>query len=131
MSERRVYLYRKAGREVWDAEMWLSDGRRRVWRTGIVGRDAAEDAAWARLKTLEQTPGAVGGNSTVQTGADGGGGDGAQAARPVRRDFVSEMAEPGRATEKRAAVVAADAPAASWGERFDRWFFGELTSLFQ
>ena len=52
MSEPRLYLYRKAGREVWDAEMWLSDGRRRVWRTGIADRDEAEGAARARLEFL-------------------------------------------------------------------------------
>jgi hypothetical protein len=48
----RVYMYRKAGREVWDAEMWLPDGRRRVWRTGIADRADAEQAARARLEAL-------------------------------------------------------------------------------
>jgi hypothetical protein len=51
-SEPRLYLYRKAGREVWDAEMWVPDGRRRVWRTGIEDKSAAMAAARSRLEAL-------------------------------------------------------------------------------
>jgi hypothetical protein len=52
VSETRLYLYRKAGRDVWDAELWLPDGRRKVWRTGETNRDAAERSAHLRLAAL-------------------------------------------------------------------------------
>jgi hypothetical protein len=52
MRKPRLYLYRKAGRTVWDAEIWLPDGRRTTWRTGCAERDHAERAARDRLATL-------------------------------------------------------------------------------
>jgi hypothetical protein len=97
VSETRLYLYRKAGREVWDAEMWLPDGCRRVWRTGIADRDAAEKAAGARLEALV---------ASMTT------------ALPVAAASAS-------------AAGAAQALGPTLSERFDRWFFGELASLWK
>ena len=50
MREPRLYLYRKAGRSVWDAELLLPDGRRRTWRTGTTDRSEAERLAQERLE---------------------------------------------------------------------------------
>jgi hypothetical protein len=142
MSEPRLYLYRKAGREVWDAEMWLPDGRRRVWRTGIADRDAAERAARARLEALVASTAAtvspvVGASATT---ADDDVGVTAQVASAVEaaEDAGTEpMTESGisasvaKQAEQTAPVVEAQARGATWSERFDRWFFGELASLWR
>jgi hypothetical protein len=166
MSESRLYLYRKAGREVWDAEMWLPDGRRRVWRTGIADKGAATAAAQARLKAL----------AAVQTVAPIGGGCMVNECAPVvspsadARDaaLLLEQADvPSCAAVKAQACAATDAPASAGGSphaqaagaepdvalvseeqaqafqtpgkaqemgalgRFDRWFFGDLASLWR
>ena len=136
----RLYLYRKAGREVWDAEMWLPDGRRRVWRTGIADRDAAERAAQERLEALViSTRGAVspavGANATA---ADDDVDVTAQVANAVEaaEDAGTEpmtgsgiSASVAEQTGQTAPVVASQAREVTWSERFDRWFFGELASL--
>ena len=142
MSEPRLYLYRKAGREVWDAEMWLPDGRRRVWRTGIADRDAAERAAQERLEALViSTTGAV----SLAVGASATTADddvgvtaqvGSVLAAPVEAgtEPMTEMgtsASVAEQTEQAAPVVEAQARGATWSERFDRWFFGELASLWR
>jgi len=140
MSESRLYLYRKAGREVWDAEMWLPGGRRRVWRTGIADRDAAERAARERLEalvaaTLAAVSPAAGARATA---TDDGAGVTAQVASAVEAPVDAEtepMTEMGTSasvaeqTEQTAPVVEAQARGATWSERFDRWFFGEIASL--
>jgi hypothetical protein len=142
MSEPRLYLYRKAGREVWDAEMWLPDGRRRVWRTGTADRDAAERAAQERLEALvaattAAVSPAVGASATT---ADDDVAVTAQVASAVEaaEDAGTEpMTETGTSasvaeqTEQAAPLAVAQARGATWSERFDRWFFGELASLWR
>ena len=142
MSEPRLYLYRKAGREVWDAEMWLPDGRRRVWRTGIADRDAAERAAQERLEALViSTTGAVspavGASATT---ADDDVGVTAQVGSVVGAPVdagAEPMTEMGTSagvaeqTEQAAPAVVVQAHVATWSGRFDRWFFGELATLFR
>jgi hypothetical protein len=141
MSELRLYLYRKAGREVWDAEMWLPDGRRRVWRTGIADRDEAQEAARARLESLVASTAAappVAGASA--TAADDDVGGTAQIGNVVEAPVDAE-AEPmtgtgtpasvAEQTEQTAPVVEAQARGATWSERFDRWLFAELASLWR
>jgi hypothetical protein len=141
MSEPRLYLYRKAGREVWDAEMWLPGGRRRVWRTGIADHDAAERAAQERLEALvASTTAAV----SPAAGASATAADdhvGVMTAQvesavitPVEAgtEPMTEAGTPASApeqTEQAAPVVEAHARGATWSTRFDRWFFGELASL--
>jgi hypothetical protein len=51
----RIYLSRKRGKEIYDAELWLDDGRRIAWRTGQLGRDAARAAARQHLLELLST----------------------------------------------------------------------------
>ena len=142
MSEPRLYLYRKAGREVWDAEMWLPDGRRRVWRTGIADRDAAERAAQERLEALvAATTAAVSPAAGASaTATDDSAGVTAQvaseAAAPVDAGMkpMTEMgtsASVAEQTEQAGPVVAVQARVATWSERFDRWFFAELASLWR
>ena len=153
MSEPRLYLYRKAGREVWDAEMWLSDGRRRVWRTGIADRASAEEAARARLEALvgemngAAAAASCSGNShepdsfmracvpepapppapaEMKASADipARAGKVTQAIEAAEDascelDVVSASEKPGRVFQTKALI------------RFDRWFFGELASLWR
>ena len=158
MSEPRLYLYRKAGREVWDAEMWLPDGRRRVWRTGIADKGAAMAAARVRLEEL----------AAVQTAAPIEGecleDERSRAVSPEAsaRDaaLLSEQAcarscaaadapasdgehphEQGASAEASAAL-ASEGPAGALQtpekaremgglSQFDRWFFGDLASLWR
>ena len=142
MSESRLYLYRKAGREVWDAEMWLPDGRRRVWRTGIADRDAAERAAQERLEALVASTTAAVSPAVVAstTAADDDVGVTAQVGSAVEAPVDAETepitgtgtpASVAEQNEQAAPVVAAQARGATWSERFDRWFFGELASLWR
>ena len=113
MAEPRVYLYRKAGRTVWDAEMWLPDGRRTTWRTGRVDRDHAEREARDRLASLigaptssrlapaaEEKP-VLRMPSNIDNGATG-------AASPVHVDRRSDQ---------------------RWLLGLDAWFFGDLKNL--
>jgi hypothetical protein len=111
MSEPRLYLYRKAGRTIWDAEMWLPDGRRTTWRTGLTDRDAAERAA---RKRLEQTVGIVYAEA-VELPADDRGG-------PV---WPEDAPLPG----KNSAGEPSPAPIGGWSARLDAWFFGDLRRL--
>lgn len=158
MSELRLYLYRKAGREVWDAEMWLPDGRRRVWRTGIVDKSAAMVAARARLEALAslQTAASAKGERSVHgiaqalsTGASERDADlsPGQVAEPAIatmdapacagwRPFaqaasagaVGALASEGRSLALQTAEEARKKGALS---RFDRCFFGDLASLWR
>ena len=136
MSESRLYLYRKAGREIWDAEMWLPDGRRRVWRTGIADRDAAERAAKERLEALVASTTAavslaVGASATAADDDVGVTAQVAIAAEAPVDAGTEPMTESGTSAsvaEQAAPMVVARARGASWSERFDRWFFGELAS---
>jgi len=140
VSEPRLYLYRKAGREVWDAEMWLPDGRRRVWRTGIADRDAAKRAAQERLEALvASTTAAVSAVVGASAAADDdSAGVAAQVGSVVgvpadaETEPMTEMGISASVAEQAAQtapVVASHARGATWSERFDRWFFGELASL--
>ena len=139
MSEPRLYLYRKAGREVWDAVMWLPDGRRRVWRTGIADRDAAERAAQERLEALvAATTAAVSpAVDASATTADDDVGVTAQVGSVVAApadagtEPMTETGTSASVAEQAAPVVAVQASEATWSERFDRWFFGELASLWR
>ena len=156
MSEPRLYLYRKAGREVWDAEMWLPDGRRRVWRTGIVDKDAAMAAAWVRLEALAGVQaaapnegGCMGDEFTPEVSPDASAGDAAlvhgqvepplcaaihatasTAERPLMQvgGALTEAALP---SEERVQTLQTPEKAGEMGAlgRFDRWFFGDLASL--
>jgi hypothetical protein len=139
VSEPRLYLYRKAGREVWDAEMWLPDGCRRVWRTGIADHDAAERAAQERLEALvAATTAAVSPAAGASaTATDDGAGVTAQvaseAAAPVDAgtEPMTETRTSASVAEQAAPAVVVQAHGATWSERFDRWFFGELATLFR
>jgi hypothetical protein len=143
MSEPRLYLYRKAGREVWDAEMWLPDGRRRAWRTGIADRDVAEAAARARLESLvASTTAAVSPavDASAAAADDHVGVTTAQLANAVEaaEDAGTEpmtesgiSASVGEKAEQTEPVVEVQARGATWSEQFDRWFFGELASLWR
>jgi len=141
VSEPRLYLYRKAGREVWDAEMWLPDGRRRVWRTGIVDRDVAEVAARARLESLVASiaaaslaagAGAIAADDDVGVTAQVG--SAVEAPVDAETDPMTGTGTPASLAEQAkqtAPAVEAQARGATWSERFDRWFFGELASLWR
>jgi hypothetical protein len=153
----RVYMYRKAGREVWDAEMWLPDGRRRVWRTGIADRADAEQAARARLEALAAIQTAEHGERecladnapTVSLGAGvpdaailpaqqasaasaAMDAEGSAGERPPAQEACDE-ASLALASETWAQVVQTPQKARPMGafSRFDRWFFRDLASLWR
>ena len=156
-SEPRLYLYRKAGREVWDAEMWLPDGCRRVWRTGISNKDAAMAAARARLEALAtvqtvapplgerledgsapaMSPGASAGDGTpslAQAEAPASAAMGAQPSAGDRPTLARADTDAGAAlaseTQAQGLQMPARAQAAGALARFDRWFFSDLWRLF-
>jgi hypothetical protein len=52
----RVYVYRKSGRTVWDVEIWLPDGKRKTWRSGLEDREAALRAGLERAQALLALP---------------------------------------------------------------------------
>ncbi len=163
MSEPRLYLYRKAGREVWDAEMWLSDGRRRVWRTGIADKGAAMTAARARLEALTDVQTVVPGDSACMgdgfavpaVGIGATALDAALLDEPATACASAEMDAPesaceraieqaasaetagvlalAQASERHAQALQTPAKARKMGtlKRFDRWFFGDLASLWR
>ena len=132
MASPRLYLYRKAGRTVWDAEMWLSDGGRRVWRTGIEDRTTAESAARARLEAL---------NLPAQPAIEGIARASAQAssdaqipviarAEAFARARVEGMPSGSKEGMRTTPASTNDQPRAhGWSDRLDRWFFGDLASL--
>jgi hypothetical protein len=156
MSEPRLYLYRKAGREVWDAEMWLSDERRRVWRTGITDKSAAMVAARARLEALAevQTVAPIKGGCMVNECApavspEASAQDAVLMPEQLEAPSCAATDAPASADEgPHAHVAGAEAGGALASEeraqalqtpekaqemgvlgRFDRWFFGDLSSL--
>jgi hypothetical protein len=55
-SAPRVYVYRKSGRTVWDVEIWLPDGTRKTWRSGLEDREAALHAGRERAQALFALP---------------------------------------------------------------------------
>ena len=123
MSEPRLYLYRKAGREVWDAEMWLPDGRRRVWRTGIVDKVAAMAAAQVRLEAL----------AAVQAVVPVDGECLADECSPVVSPEPIAEVSATLASEEQAQTLQTPENAKKMGAlgRFDGWFFGDLASLWR
>jgi hypothetical protein len=147
VSEPRLYLYRKAGREVWDAEMWLSDGRRRVWRTGIKDKSAAMAAARVRLEALAavQTVSPIEGVSPSSSAQDAEllaehaeaplcAAVDAQAGveRPVMQLATAGVGV-APASEERSPALQTLEKSREEGSlsRFDRWFFGDLASLWR
>jgi hypothetical protein len=156
VSESRLYLYRKAGREVWDAEMWLSDGRRRVWRTGIVDKVAATAAAQVRLEALAAvqavapvegecladecspvvSPEARARNAALPSEqAPSRAATDALASDAEHPDELAASDEAGAAPASEDRVQAFQTPEktrqrGAFG-RFDRWFFGDLASLWR
>ncbi len=156
VSEPRLYLYRKAGREVWDAEMWLPDGRRRVWRTGITVKGAAMEAARVRLEALAAAQtvapirsggladGCAPAVSTCASAPDaaplpehvpaGGAMDAPASAggRPLEQAAISE-AGAALAPEEHSQALQTPSEVREVGalSRFDRWFFGDLASLWR
>jgi hypothetical protein len=114
MREPRLYLYRKAGRSVWDAEMWLPDGRRTTWRTGLPDRDQAEHAARERLKRL------------IGAWAPPRDAPAVEAAPAPRTDIRPDGGAPG----SESAAPAGAETAGGWLERLDAWFFADLEKLF-
>ena len=123
MSKPRLYLYRKAGRSVWDAEMWLPDGRRTVWRTGQSERSAAEQAARMRLDgllppTAEATAAPSSATPVPTTSTE------PPQSASVLMNEVSESTAPTAAPVSRAARQG------TWLNRFDTWFFDELERFF-
>jgi len=137
MSESRLYLYRKAGREVWDAEMWLPDGRRRVWRTGMVDRDEAEQAAKRRLEALlTDEPAVLARAGAAKVSAGGSGNPTVVVADARKMPFAAANTLPLISATTSAGQDAPSAPThvakahtMGWTERFDRWFFGDLALL--
>jgi hypothetical protein len=127
MREQRVYLYRKAGRHVWISELWLGDGRRKVWGTGQRDRVAAEAAAWQRLGELlgpgEQPvmPLAAPRPAPCPPDVPAPASAGAEAAA---QEAPISLQGAGRATP-------AEGTHGGWLERFDAWFFRELKQVFQ
>lgn len=135
-SEPRLYLYRKAGRKVWDAEMWLPDGNRRVWRTGVCDREQARAAAQAKLQTLLNSDA----RADVQTSVLAAQKRAPEVAQaPVTAENtgtkpftdtttadVVTLVEPVRTANSQASDASDEI-----FRRFDRWFFGELSSLFR
>jgi hypothetical protein len=126
MREPRVYLYRKAGREIWDAELWLGDGRRKVWRTGECDRAAAEAAAWERLGELQGSVQPVMPSAAPSAAPS-------RAGVPDAQFFGSEAASQEAPTSPPAPGLATppEVPHGGWLERFDAWFFAELKQVFQ
>jgi len=109
VADSRLYLYRKAGRSVWDAEFHLPDGRRRTWRTGLTDRDQAEHAARERLERMTEVAAAT----DAQPKA---------AAVPIPPPAPSPGNADSAPTSPR--LYAQDDPGRS--QRLDRWFFREL-----
>ena len=139
MSEPRLYLYRKTGREIWDAEMWFPDGQRRVWRTGIADRAEAEYAARMRLENLLAS---ALGASDARTGASSPSEADVHAApsdapaAPIASAMPAAPPIGPAALAPRPQPEVASAPSLArysrgWGERFDHWFFGELAALWR
>lgn len=114
MREPRLYLYRKAGRSVWDAEMWLPDGRRTAWRTGLVDRDRAEHAAREQLKRL------IGASAPPLYALS------VEEARAARTEVRPDSGAP--VSESAAPVEAKSVEGRL--ERLDGWFFEDLKKLF-
>jgi hypothetical protein len=139
MPEPRLYLYRKAGREVWDAEMWLPDGRRRVWRTGMVDRAEAEQAARTRLEGLlapamsEGTVAldAIAGAPAVSKGPEAQTQGMESAPAMVEAALLPFDARPSESGGQATPPDPASPAEPSWSERLDRWFFGELAALWR
>ena len=52
----RVYVYRKSGRTIWDVEIWLPDGTRKTWRSGLEEREAALSAGLERARAMLVLP---------------------------------------------------------------------------
>jgi len=114
MREPRLYLYRKAGRTVWDAEMWLPDGRR-TWRTGIADRESAERAARARLEALTKSSGLSVSEESAPTA-----GHAPSTPTPLADSAGEGGAHP--ASELKGSE--------SGLQRLDDWFFAHLKKLF-
>jgi hypothetical protein len=118
MREPRLYLYRKAGRAVWDAEMWLPDGRRTTWRTGCAEWDHAERAARDRLATL------------VAGSESGAMAPPAEISSPptpaVLADRPGDLGDqPAGSSSPTTEMKAPD----TWFQRLDNWFFSDLKDL--
>lgn len=114
MAEPRLYMYRKAGREVWDAEMWLPDGRRTTWRTGRADREDATHAARERLSSLTRRP-------HLHTPVNVEQAD----AVPLAGLVQSDACPPGNTPDRSPAPMAT-----SRLQRLDAWFFSNLEGVF-
>jgi hypothetical protein len=131
----RLYLYRKTSREVWDAEMWLSNGRRRVWRTGIVDKVAAMAAAQVRLEALAavQIAAAVPLPEPADPRANAATDAPAGVCERLLEQTKSTAADLSPASEEQAQALQPPEKAREKGAltRFDRWFFSDLASLWR
>jgi hypothetical protein len=142
MARVRLYLYRKAGREVWDAEMWLPDGRRRVWRTGISDRAKAEAAAQARLEEMLALASGAGEGVRTTCVCASDSDESRELPHPppdegalsVVQSLATSIARPSVSTRQPETQLAPPATpettAPGLSERFDRWVFGDLKALF-
>jgi hypothetical protein len=138
----RVYVYRKSGRTVWDVEIWLPDGKRKTWRSGLEDREAALHAGLERAQALLALPDAGAPDSAL---AD------VEAPMPaVRPDVLASDSSPPQAVAMEAPkptvqgceerqIAGTPAEVVPCGQtarpsrssqnlldRFDRWFWGQL-----
>jgi hypothetical protein len=108
----RLYLHRKAGRSVWDAEFWLPDGRRKTWRTGLTDRAEAERIAKDRLETMARTLNAA-------------------HLEPAEAEaHVTAHALTNEDPEADHSVPPQRKGDGDWLQRLDAWFFGDLRTAF-
>jgi hypothetical protein len=114
----RVYVYRKSGRTVWDVEIWLPDGTRKTWRSGLEDREAALSAGFDHAQALMTLPDAGGPDSpTVTTEA------------PMATALGDEDHQ--TLDTPRGAPVCGQATRSSRSfqnllQRFDRWFWAQI-----
>ena len=113
----RVYVYRKSGRAVWDVEIWLPDGTRRTWRSGLEDREAALRAGLERAQALIAPPDAGASDSaTVATEVPTATAEGDETHQIS--ETPTEAPLPGQTPEL--------PPFQNLLDRFDRWFWGQL-----
>jgi hypothetical protein len=114
----RVYVYRKSGRAVWDVEIWLPNGTRKTWRSGLADREVALRAGFERAQALIAPPDAGASDSaTVATEVP---------TAAVQGDQEHEIPETSAEVPPRGLTSALPSSFKTLLDRFDRWFWGQL-----
>lgn len=135
----RVYVYRKSGRTVWDVEIWLPDGTRKTWRSGLEDREAALTAGIQRAQAMLALP------RISPPDSSAGGGEVQTTREPTVQEQVIDSAPPPEMTAPETAVPVHQGrqsskmktPQAlvertegsslhSLLDRLDRWFWSQL-----